>query len=209
MIVLTEHIMSSKRGDLCPQPFWEQAWAEHQEDYQLAYGRAAVKPKGHSSLHLGWQWKRDEEYFDCSNGERQNAGSKNCIAAVDNTRVYEKSSLARMLNAKIRLLSEPNALRDGILPPHAVDADVASHPGVAHCLLGSKMTWFGVPIAVDDFLADVHGEMGLVLACMSLDTELCILLETWEKLHVVTTGAWICRRQGEEWLFTSASGTLS
>ena len=95
-----------------------------------------------------------------------------------------------------RVLREPNASRDGILPPHAIDADVASHLGVAHCLLGSKMTWFGVPIAVDDFLADVHGEMGLVLACMSLDTELCILLETWEKLHVVTTGAWICTRQG-------------
>ena len=75
-----------------------------------------------------------------------------------------------MLNAKIRLLMEPNALRDGILPPHAVDAEVAVHLGVAHCLLGSKMTWFGVPIAGDDFLVDVHGRMGLVLACVSLDT---------------------------------------
>ena len=95
-----------------------------------------------------------------------------------------------------RVLREPNASRDGILPPHAVDADVASHLGVAHCLLASKMTWFGVPIAVDDFLADVHGEMGLVLACMSLDTELCILLETWEKLHVVAADAWMCKREG-------------
>ena len=101
-----------------------------------------------------------------------------------------------MFNAKIRLLMEPNALRDGILPPHVVDAEVAVHLGVGHCLLGSQMIWFGLPIAADDFLVDVHGEMGLVLACMSLDTKLCILLETWEKLHAVVADAWMCKRQG-------------
>ena len=138
IIVLTQHIISSKRGDLCPQPVWEKAWAEHQEAYQLAYGRAAVKPKGHSAFHLGWQWKRDKAYFDCFCGERQNATSKNCIQVVDNTRTDERTSLARMLNAKIRLLMEPNALRGGILPPHAVDAEVAIHFGVAHCLLGAR-----------------------------------------------------------------------
>ena len=75
IVVLVDYLHSGKRGELCPRPAWEHAWAKRQEAYKLAYGRAVVKPKHHSALHVGRRWEGEGVYFDCLSGERKNASS--------------------------------------------------------------------------------------------------------------------------------------
>ena len=160
-------LQSSKRGKIEPHRL-SKCMSKYMRAFRRAYPNEHVKPKHHFIFHVVEQIIRDCLLLDCFTGERKHQLVKQACKATDNTEIFEKSALARTLNAQLRSYARPvfqNGLQGKVL---VATADI-------NC--AREVRWHGEHIAVDDVVLVGGGTYAaIVQGCFqSADACFCIV----------------------------------
>ena len=81
-----------------------QAIAEHLEKHKSLYGNVHVVPKHHFAIHLPEQVARDGVLTDCFVVERSHLLPRSVANNIDNTMVFNKCAIQRMLLVRMASL---------------------------------------------------------------------------------------------------------
>ena len=126
-------------------------------------------PKDHQAMHLPAQLAADGELLDTLVTERFHCVAKHAMTAVENTKKFEATVLARVVCLHTQHLRRNGSFTTRLLEPiHLCDAGV--FPGVADARRSKFMNLEGTRVGAGDLLYVDPGDDPLLLAaCVSLD----------------------------------------
>lgn len=129
------------------------ALEDHLTKHIAAYGRTHIRPKHHWMFDVAEQWLSAPLVFDAFIIERLHLRMKSIADPIDNTRTYERSVLAGMINSQVRILQQ-SFCQDGLL---GGQANVVG----AGVIVADKATLGGLNLSVGDlaFDADTVGQV--------------------------------------------------
>lgn len=163
-------ILAAKRGELGideAAAVLRTRLQRHMELHVAAYGVAGVRPKHHWMLDIPAQLIRDRMILDTFVVERGHLRVKAVADGVDNTRRFERSVLAGVLNASFGSSAERYS-------PHALPGATCIGQNI---FVAKAMRVHGMSVAVGDLVG--WGEkVGRVESCLAIDGILCIAVDS-------------------------------
>ena len=154
------------------------AVAHHLKRHKDAHGTSEITPKFHWLFDICEQVPKSPVLLDCFIVERLHLRVKKIANPIKNTKTFEASVLAGVINSQIQSLEAKefgNRLVGKAIP----------YPGVLHAFVADKMQRNSQTIAVDDFVFH-ECSVGKVMACISEDDNLSCLVEVWTCLSQVS-----------------------
>ena len=146
----------------------EVALREHGEAFITAYGEDACKPKFHYARHMVGQARRDGMLLDTWTCERKHSMLKAAALHIDNTRVFERSVIARALALHAASLRS-GCLRDGL--PRAVPCpELATAAGAHGCAIDKEMRWMGTRWGKGDMFF-MNGNLFEIVCCALVEMD--------------------------------------
>jgi hypothetical protein len=146
-----------------------------------AYGPDAVRYKHHQLLHLPDMILKNKRMLACFVNERNNKNAKAamepCLRANQKQGQWEKSVLARLLNAQLRLLESPSWLSE--LGDGATECpELAQAVSAAKVRFARSMRWNGAFLASGYavFLNFTKTDLVVVAACCEVDEGFALLV---------------------------------
>ena len=152
----------------------EKAMVDHMRMHKAAHGTEHIKPKHHWMFDVLERFRRDILYFmgvrkedlmnfvvDAFFLERSHLICKDAAENVDNTRRYERSVLAGVLNKQCSALQ--TLVPDSV---HLLDHVTAPMPGFPLARVADNMQCDGTYISVGDVVLQGDHCAGVVLACV-------------------------------------------
>ena len=153
------------------------AHAEHLRLHIEAYGTANILPKHHMMFDVADQWERRGAVIDAFVVERLHIRIKYIMDPIRNTRDFEVSCLASLINAHVMALGD-HEFGDALL------GRTSLLPGTM-VRIADKMTVAGNSIEVGDIVL-LHDAAGRVCACAADNGQYLVLVETFEKVVRLT-----------------------
>ena len=149
----------------------------HAALHALAYGYDLFKPKHHFLHHVAMSLERHHVIMDCFVGERRHGNIKQAATMVQNTRVFEKSVLVRVIDKQLDMIEQPSFLYDRLANPQPC-VDLAALEGVPDAYIASRMTFRGQVVAAGDAVW-INKVLHIVQGCCSLGKDLGIFANVY------------------------------
>ena len=137
-----------------------------------AHGRIEMRHKHHELIHLADQLRKDKRLLWCFTAERKHIVVKAVMQHNRSLQGFSKGAVTRLLIAQISSLTEKQAWVSKLhCPTHAFD-DLA--PGAR---MSKSMRWMECEVASGNplFIGPGHMLLILVVACVAVDCQFCIL----------------------------------
>ena len=168
------------------------AHSGHLQLHLAAYGSDFVLPKHHMMFDVADQWKTHSIVIDAFVVERLHLRVKHVAEHVRNTRAFERSCLASLINSHIASL-EGHRFGDSLI------GNLQRCPRV-RASLASQMTVLGLVTTVGDIVL-LNGIAGVVRACALEDNVFCAIVEAFAQIRNVSAHSDLWRRGGaiEAW----------
>lgn len=155
------------------------AVAYHLKKHKEIHGTSEITPKFHWLFDICEQVSKSPVLLDCFIVERLHLRVKQIANPIKNTKVFEASVLAGVINSHIQALEAKefgNRLVGKVLP----------YPGLLQTFVADKMQQNSQKIAVGDFV--FHGaSVGKVIACVLEGHNLSCLVDVWSCICQVST----------------------
>ena len=152
------------------------ALSDHMRLHLAAYGTDHIKPKHHWLFDVATRLRlRDLLWFlvDCFVLERSHLAARDVADKVDNTRCFERSVLAGVINRNCFDLKRMVAANGALLDEHT-----GPMPGYPGARVADKMQAYGITVSVGDVVLDASGiRAGVVLGCVQEDEEFFAVVE--------------------------------
>ena len=129
----------------------QKAIVEHLEKHRSVYGSLDLLPKHHFALHLPQQIARDKALTDCFVVERSHLLPRGIANEIDNSIMFEKSTISRMLLARMSSL-ESFEERNGLTGKDAAMCPELSRALGADVVVAAGAQIDGIRIKRDDVL---------------------------------------------------------
>ena len=205
--LVVDMMLDAKRGitqlrDAAPQ--LQRAHAAHMNAHMALYGEGHILPKHHWMWDVFEQLLRDPLVLDAFVIERAHLRVKRVAELVDNTQIFERSTLAGLTWYCEQCLEDPDTFTDGL---RGVQAPLPDDPQI---MVGDRMSInSGWCVEVGDVVfvvdsADGRGIMGEVIACLQEDDLLCVVVKTMTLVQVVSASSARWRFTGGNRLCTAA-----
>ena len=144
-------LLQDAKGGVTSTAALGQAIAAHLQKHLEVYGDTEFKPKGNFALHFAEQIQRDNMIYDCFVVERSHQLPKLVATAVENTRSFEKSVVARALLSRLRSLDSFDE-RDCLTTPQQACAALGHALGRDDVQISKGARVKGMLISPTDFL---------------------------------------------------------
>ena len=199
-------ILLAKRRTAAPenvQPQLQAALVDHLQLHKTAYGTDNIRPKHHWQLDMCKQLSRDKCVLDAFIIERMHLIVKAIADNVRNTKSFEASVLAGVLNTTIE------ARKDyvGTTSLHGKRWKV---PGFNLAVASRALTMCSAHVGVGDVV--FRGEAaGRVVACIQECGAFLVLVDSWTKLGQIATQSCKWNPSGERvaWLAEHVESALA
>ena len=161
----------------------DEALSNHLRLHKAAYGTEHIKPKHHWLFDVACRLRRrDLLWFlvDCFVLERSHLTARDVADNVKNTRSFERSVLAGVLNKQIY------GLKKMVASGAMLDFRSAPMPGYPQAQVADNMNFKGQHISVGDVVLSGDNAAGVVLACAQEGDEFFVIVETLVLIEQVT-----------------------
>ena len=149
----------------------------HMQAFLACYGAAEVKPKHHFSRHIPNQLETHGFLYDAWACERKHRTAKRIGTDVANTKQYEKSLLARVLQDHLQHIKELH-VEDRLLGTTFESDALAASLDIRLATVSESMQAQGITLHADDII-DVHGTVFKIAACVEGAGKLWLLVRSY------------------------------
>lgn len=149
--------------------------------HQKAYGIDLLRPKHHYCLHSCMHAQEAGRTFvDCFVHERKHKAMKRCASEIHNPKIFEASTLGRILLEQWRQIISAPPTR-GLIGGSAKCSSLASSMGVAGMSIGKTLKFDGLHVGVNDIV--LFGDSaGKVVACATGQGRYFLVLDAFRRL---------------------------
>jgi hypothetical protein len=155
-------ILFTKRGKVTMESgsrLLQQAAERHLGKHTLVYGTEHIKPKHHWPFDIAEQWLEHDLVVDAFLIEKEHLAAKSFADRACNTRIFEQTVLAGVLNSHVESLQK-------LGPQRELMGQSVPFPGFPDSLVADNLSIDGVVTSVGDFVF-LGASVGMVAACIS------------------------------------------
>ena len=152
------------------------AIADSFRKHVAAYSSEFLRPKNHYQWHMCDQAEADGMWLDCFVHERKHQVVKDCATPTRNTRSYEKSVMASIVNATVHQLQRLR--KEGFLSAETEHIELSVALGCP-CFVAHRMRYNFVQFDTGDFIF-VDEIPGIVEACARCGLEWALVFRRFE-----------------------------